>query len=107
MFLLLAIATVNEVPPVPPAPVVAVVATPDPVTRPITVGGVTVALPGHYDCSGTTNEDAGCVRVPQVDPGPNVGSDVPELMAGAGDVAYRERLVGELCAVKPWYCEAP
>lgn len=107
-------------PATPPAPAVApeVGATPvveeptttttaKPPTAIVTPARVAAAVSGHYTCPASQDDQfhMSCTKDTVVDPGPNLGSDVPELMAGAGDDAYNRDMVDQFCAVKPVVCE--
>lgn len=112
MFLLFAVPSVNELPaPPPPPPVVVTVPAAAPLPRLVRVDGaagpvsVTVALPGHYDCTGDDNTSAVCVRD---DAQPNLPAnrdgDQPGATLGSTDADYGADLTGQLCAIKPELC---
>lgn len=109
MFLLLAVAAVNEISVAPPPPPVVVTVAPPVALSPIVVaapaGPVTVVIPGHYDCTGDSNDTAACVRDDTQPERPaSPAGDQPGATLGSLDPAYGADLTAQLCAVKPWFC---
>lgn len=64
-----------------------------------------LAVPGHYSCTGATNETAVCGRDEDQPERPaSLTGDQPGQTLGSTDAAYGADLTAQLCAVKPWLC---
>ncbi len=95
--------TPAQLPPAPPS-VVVVVPAPAPIPTRVVVPAPAVAMPGHFTCTGDSNETADCTVDPPAGDTTNHGDD-PAGLLSTTDPAYAADLTAQLCAVKPVFCQ--